>query len=171
MTDQETIADKILDVTIPEIVPLKERVSNLEGNISSLITEIHGFVQKFDTNKDGKLSIEEVKALLKNPLSKRYFLVFLVIFVNISVAIFQFYVFSKGIDVGTLVTLLVSCSTVLFGGWIENANTSVIQLKDEEIDKLKTQQTEAYRNSIDKDSKIKILENELQHYKNQLQPK
>ena len=168
MTDQETIADKILDVSIPEIVPLKERVSNLEGNISSLITEIHGFVQKFDTNKDGKLSIDEVKALLKNPLSKRYFLVFLVFFINIVVAIVQFYAFLKPIDVGTLVTLLFSCGTVLIGGWIENANTKVIQLKDEEIDRLKTQQTESYRNSIEKDSKIKILENELLHYKKNL---
>jgi hypothetical protein len=92
----------------------------------------------------------------------------LVFFINIVVAIVQFYAFLKPIDVGTLVTLLFSCGTVLIGGWIENANTKVIQLKDEEIDRLKTQQTESYRNSIEKDSKIKILENELLHYKKNL---
>lgn len=133
------------------------RYNALLQGVSQLAVNFKEFRAKFDSNKDGKIDIDEIKAALKHPIGKRYFLIFIVVVVNILVAIIQFYATGKPIDVNTLVTLIFSTGTVIFAGYIENVNQSVLNEKQEQIEKLKIDLLESHKNSIKKDTEIEIL--------------
>jgi len=149
MSEKENEKENLLNSLVSGFVDLKKNVDTI--------------LSKFDSNKDGKMSLDEIKQMLKNPISKRYLLVFAIVSVNIVVAIIQFYLLGKSIDVGTLITLIFTTATVLFGGYIENANNSIIQLKDMEIDDLKNQLLESHKNGMNKDSEISILKKEIEY--------
>jgi len=155
-----------------KIEQIPEKVKELETIVGAIVPEVKilvdnvkSFMEKFDKNKDGKLSFEEWKAAMKNPIGKRYTLVFVVVVINIIVAIVQYYWSGIEIGVSTLITLAFSCATVLFGGWIENVNYTQIQVQKLENDQLKIDLNNAFKNSIEKDSTIQIQKNEIESYK------
>lgn len=139
--------------------------------VHDLIKEVKCFMGQFDKDKNGKISINELKDAIQNPIGKRYFLVFVLISVNIGVAIAQYYILGNPIGVNTLITLVFSVSTVLFAGYIENVNGSLLQEKDRRIEELKDQNLESLKLVMQKDSEIKIQKQEIEQYKKILEKK
>lgn len=140
--------------------------TSTQSQFDVLLEEIQKIKTYFDEDGNGKFSLKEIQNALKNPIGKRYFLVFLVVLFNILIAIIQFYWLEADINVNTLITLIFSVSGVLFGGYVENANQSIIEVKDAKIEELKEDITTLSRKITQLEADKEVLNSKLYQFEN-----
>jgi len=137
--------------------------------IASLTLQFSEFKKKFDANGDGILSLKELKQALKHPIGKRYFLVFIVIALNIVVALIQYTFFGNPITENTLITLLFSSATVIFAGYIENVNQSLLKEKEGQLRQRELENLDLVKSMLKKESEIEILKERLAYYEKEME--
>lgn len=146
--------------------------SNLDL-IEKVVETGKAIVKKVDTNGDGVISFDELKAIPSG--LKEYSLLFLLFGINIGQLIYNYSIqdIVNGSDVvNSLITLLLSFAYLIFGGYIkkgyqtlvENIKSGyekVIKNKDNNNEGLKNEITNLTKLNNEKDSRIQFLEWQL----------
>lgn len=140
----EKITPKAPNNTVyEEIANLKTGYQGILMGIANLVQNFTEFKTLFDKDGDKRLSAAEIREAMKNPIGKRYLVIFLWLSFNVGMMIFRFKVTGNMIDEWTLGSFLAGSSCVVFAGWIENVNASLNKIKDQRIENLRDENLES----------------------------
>lgn len=152
-------------------------MANNSQIIENIKEGVKTFVKKADTNGDGVISLDELKAIPSG--LKEYILLFGLFALNVGQLIYNYSQMGSvnGTDVvNSLVSLLFSFAYLIFGGYIKKGYQVLTQKlkegyekiiggKDDANIKLKNENTELVKSNNEKDSKIQFLQWQLDQLK------
>lgn len=141
--------------------------------IDKVVDTGKAIVKKIDTNKDGVISFDELKAIPSG--LKEYVVLFALFALNVGQLIYNYAQMGtvNGQDVvNSLISLLLSFAYLIFGGYIKKGYQLLVQNikegyekiiggKDTLVTQLKNEITNLTKSGNEKDSRIKFLEWQL----------